>query len=123
MRAAKGVGKKSVRSFLDTVFGAGDAPIVADSKTAMQAINAALSTLHPREEEVIRARHFDAEPPLSYAQIGTALGRADGTGISVTRERVRQIEAKALRKLRHPDRARLLRPIIGPPPFVAPEYA
>jgi len=37
-----------------------------------------------------------------------------GQQFSVTRERIRQIEAKALRKLRHPSRARLLRALLDP---------
>lgn len=60
-----------------------------------------LSTLTPREEKVIRMRFGIGE-------------RSDhtleevGRDFSVTRERIRQIEAKALRKLRHPSRARKL---------------
>jgi RNA polymerase primary sigma factor len=34
----------------------------------------------------------------------------------VTRERIRQIESKALRKLRHPSRSRKLRAFLSPPP-------
>ena len=61
-----------------------------------------LATLTPREEQVLRLRFGIGE-------------RSDhtleevGTHFAVTRERIRQIEAKALRKLRHPSRARRLR--------------
>ncbi|MEE8165095.1 MAG: sigma factor-like helix-turn-helix DNA-binding protein, partial [Myxococcota bacterium] len=36
-----------------------------------------------------------------------------GKDFAVTRERIRQIEAKALRKLRHPSRSRMLRGFVG----------
>ncbi len=61
-------------------------------------IDAVLRTLTPREEDVIRLR------------FGLSDGRCHtleevGTEFNVTRERIRQIEAKALRKLRHPVRS------------------
>ena len=61
-------------------------------------IDAVLKTLAPREEEVIRLR------------FGLRDGRCHtleevGSQFNVTRERIRQIEAKALRKLRHPVRS------------------
>jgi RNA polymerase primary sigma factor len=62
-----------------------------------------LQTLSPREERVLRMRfgldHGGDERTLEEV----------GQNFNVTRERIRQIEAKALRKLRHPSRARLLR--------------
>lgn len=65
-------------------------------------IDSVLHTLTPREEAVIRLR------------FGLKDGRCHtleevGTEFNVTRERIRQIEAKALRKLRHPSRARHLK--------------
>ncbi len=62
-----------------------------------------LSTLSEREEQVLRYR-FGLEDDTEYTleQVGKKFG--------VTRERIRQIEAKALRKLRHPNRAKYLRP-------------
>jgi RNA polymerase sigma factor (sigma-70 family) len=53
--------------------------------------NKALAWLSPREEKVIRMRFFDDD---TLEETACAFG--------VTRERIRQIEAKALRKLRHP---------------------
>ncbi len=64
-----------------------------------------LSTLTPREEKVLRMRFGIGE-------------RSDhtleevGQNFDVTRERIRQIEAKALRKLRHPSRAKRLRSFV-----------
>ncbi len=64
-----------------------------------------LATLTPREEKVLRMRFGIGE-------------RADhtleevGQDFDVTRERIRQIEAKALKKLRHPSRSKRLKPFI-----------
>lgn len=64
-----------------------------------------LATLTPREEKVLRMRFGIGE-------------RADhtleevGQDFDVTRERIRQIEAKALKKLRHPSRSKRLRPFL-----------
>ena len=57
-------------------------------------IDTVLSTLTPREEKVIRMRYGIGEPThYSLEEIGSRF--------SLTRERIRQIEIKALRKLRH----------------------
>jgi RNA polymerase primary sigma factor len=56
-----------------------------------------LSTLTPREEKVLRMRFgIDTEVDLTLEEVGK--------NFSVTRERIRQIEAKALKKLKHPNR-------------------
>lgn len=69
----------------------------------VKALNEMLSIITPREKRVIELR----------------FGTKDGQGRTLkevsqefnrTRERIRQIEAKALRKLRHPSRSRILRP-------------
>jgi RNA polymerase primary sigma factor len=61
-----------------------------------------LSTLTPREERVLRMRFGIGERvDHTLEEIGQRL--------AVTRERIRQIEAKAIRKLRHPTRRRHLR--------------
>ena len=61
-----------------------------------------LKTLTPRESKVLSLR-FGLEDghPRTLEEVGTEFG--------VTRERIRQIEAKALRKLRHPSRSKKLR--------------
>ncbi len=61
-----------------------------------------LHTLTPREEQVIRLRFgLDDGRPRTLEEVGRQF--------KITRERIRQIEAKALRKLRHPSRSKPLR--------------
>ena len=69
-------------------------------------ISEVLLTLTEREEKVIRL-HFGLEDGKSRTleEVGQMFG--------VTRERIRQIEAKALRKLRHPSRSRKLKDYMG----------
>ena len=62
----------------------------------------ALATLTPREEKVLRMRFGIAEKSDHTLE-------EVGMSFDVTRERIRQIEAKALRKLRHPSRSKKLR--------------
>ena len=77
----------------------------AEAQSTKELITALLHTLTPREERVLRMR------------FGIGLGKDHtlqevGDQFSVTRERIRQIEAKALRKLKHPSRSKRLRPLI-----------
>ncbi|HKK01519.1 MAG TPA: RNA polymerase sigma factor RpoD [Desulfuromonadales bacterium] len=64
-----------------------------------------LSTLTPREEKVLRMRFGIGEKSDHTLE-------EVGQDFAVTRERIRQIEAKALRKLRHPSRAKRLRSFV-----------
>ena len=65
-------------------------------------IGEVLTTLPPREQEVLRMRFgLDDGYPLTLEEVGLYF--------DVTRERIRQIEAKALRRLRHPKRSRKLK--------------
>jgi RNA polymerase primary sigma factor len=65
-------------------------------------VQTVLSTLSPREQEVVKMRFgLDGGYSLTLEEIGLYL--------DVTRERVRQIESKALRRFRHPRRANALR--------------
>ena len=65
-----------------------------------------LKTLSPKEEKVIKMRFgIDCEREHTLEEIGQEF--------SVTRERIRQIESKALRSLRSPDRIRRLRAVLA----------
>ena len=64
-------------------------------------LDAVLKTLSPREEKVLRYRYgLDDSSPKTLEEVGKIF--------NVTRERIRQIEVKALRKLRHPSRKKKL---------------
>ena len=64
-------------------------------------LNAVLKTLSSREEKVLRYRYgLDDSSPKTLEEVGKIF--------NVTRERIRQIEVKALRKLRHPSRKKKL---------------
>ena len=90
---------------------------IIEDKTAVSPIDSVISatlrdqtgqvlkTLSPREERVLRMRFGVGN--------GTELTLEEvGRSFSVTRERIRQIESKALRKLRHSSRAARLRPLL-----------
>jgi len=65
-------------------------------------IEEVLDTLNEREQRVLRLRFgLDDGKARTLEEVGREFG--------VTRERIRQIEAKALRKLRHPQRSKKLR--------------
>ncbi|HLT22865.1 MAG TPA: RNA polymerase sigma factor RpoD [Bacteriovoracaceae bacterium] len=72
------------------------------SVTLSEQTRSVLSTLTPREEKVLRMRFGIGEKSDHTLE-------EVGQDFFVTRERIRQIEAKALRKLRHPSRAKLLK--------------
>lgn len=74
----------------------------ATTRGLSEATNDVLSSLTPREERVLRMRFgIDMNTDHTLEEVGRQF--------DVTRERIRQIEAKALRKLRHPNRSDLLR--------------
>jgi RNA polymerase primary sigma factor len=83
-----------------------DTPVTSVTQELLREdINEVLSTLTPREQQVLRLRFgLDDGRPRTLEEVGQEFG--------VTRERIRQIEAKALRKLRHPNRNRRLREYI-----------
>ena len=82
-----------------------DAPAPADAAShtlLKEQLSDVLKTLTPREEKVLRLRFgLDDGRPRTLEEVGKQF--------NITRERIRQIEAKALRKLRHPSRSKPLR--------------
>ncbi len=78
-------------------------PFEATSRSLLrEQILAVIDTLTPREQKVIRMRYgLDDGFPKTLEQVGQEF--------NVTRERIRQIEAKALRKLRNPSRSKRLK--------------
>ena len=75
---------------------------VAESNMLKEQLIQVLNTLTPREEKVLRLRYgLDDSHPRTLEEVGKEF--------NVTRERIRQIEAKALRKLRHPNRIKKLK--------------
>ncbi|MBI4462284.1 MAG: RNA polymerase sigma factor RpoD [Acidobacteria bacterium] len=82
-----------------------DAVITLNLKEQTEAV---LKTLTPREEKVIKMRFgLDDGSEHTLEEVGQSF--------TVTRERIRQIEAKALRKLRHPSRAKKLKAFLEGP--------
>jgi RNA polymerase primary sigma factor len=80
----------------------------AEKIEASEQIQMVLKTLTPKEEKVIRMRFgIGADRDHTLEEVGRHL--------SITRERVRQIEAKALRKLKHPSRLKALKKLTTTP--------
>jgi RNA polymerase primary sigma factor len=75
------------------------------SQDLMTQVERALATLSPKEKEILRLR-------FGIGEEGEHTLEEVGKRFAVTRERIRQIEAKALRKLRHPLRGRNLKAFI-----------
>ncbi len=82
--------------------GASEPADIASYMMLREQLASVLKTLTPREEQVLCLRYGLADGKMhTLEEVGDAF--------EVTRERIRQIEAKALRKLRHPSRSKLLK--------------
>ncbi|MEO0259040.1 MAG: sigma-70 family RNA polymerase sigma factor, partial [candidate division WOR-3 bacterium] len=82
----------------------------ARSYVLKERIDEVLQTLSKRERKILEYRFgLNGHPPKTLEEVGAIFG--------ITRERVRQIEAKAIKRLRHPMRMQRLRPLIEPPDF------
>ena len=81
-----------------------DSDLIKDSLNAE--VNRALDTLSEKEAEVIRHYYgISKKQPMSLQEIGDAFG--------LTRERVRQIKEKGIRRLRHTSKSKILRTYLG----------
>ncbi len=90
--------------FIEDEQAAAPTDVVAFSMLKEQLIGV-LDTLTPREEKVLRLRYgIDDGRPRTLEEVGKEF--------NVTRERIRQIEAKAIRKLRHPSRCKRLKDFV-----------
>ena len=88
-------------TFIEDEKSASPSDVVAFQMLKKQLISV-LDMLTPREEKVLRLRYgIDDGRPRTLEEVGKEF--------NVTRERIRQIEAKALRKLRHPSRSKKLK--------------
>ena len=85
----------------ETVISSDDTFEEVYTKDLSEVIANMLSNLKPREEEIIRLRYGFDGPEQTLEQVGNKF--------NITRERVRQIENKVIRKLRHPSKAKILR--------------
>lgn len=106
MHAMEGDGVPAIAKMLiDTTMGPEECAMQAALRATMSDL---LDTLPPKESEILRLRFgLDDDEEHTLEEIGQTLG--------VTRERIRQIEAKALHRLRHPSRAGMLRVFLEPP--------
>ena len=100
------IGKEEDSRLGDFIEANGETPEDQVSKSLLREdLESVLDTLSPRERDVLRLRYgLDDGRMKTLEEIGQIF--------NVTRERIRQIEAKALRKLRHPNRNSILKEYI-----------
>jgi RNA polymerase primary sigma factor len=100
------IGKEEDSRLGDFIEADGETPEDEVSKTLLREdLENVLDSLNPRERDVLRLRYgLDDGKMKTLEEIGQIF--------NVTRERIRQIEAKALRKLRHPNRNSILKEYI-----------
>lgn len=75
---------------------------IVEEQLRKEAISSVIATLTPKEKAILTMRFgLDGKEPMTLEQVGKLH--------DVTRERIRQIEVKAIKKLRHPSRAKALK--------------
>jgi DNA-binding CsgD family transcriptional regulator len=80
-------------------------PFIVNGETLDEVVTRVLRSLTERESQVLQLRYgLEDGQSLTLEKVGRELG--------VTRERIRQIEAKAFRKLKHPTRSRHIEPFV-----------
>ena len=79
-----------------------------------ECLHAVLKTLNPKEQHILERRFGLNGPAETYEAIGDTFG--------VSRERIRGIEAQAMRKLRSPSRLNRLKGVVPPVPVKVPEH-
>lgn len=85
----------------DSILSEEDALCAVQKRLLQEEVAAVLSKLTPKEERILRLRYgFDGQE-RTLEEVGSEF--------NVTRERIRQIEVKAIRKLRHPSKSKLLK--------------
>jgi len=94
---------------ISKIYGKNPLPVEPPDVDLYKAVDQLLATLTPREEDILRFR-FGIHGPngaetITLREIGERFG-------GVTANRIRQIEAKALRKLRHPQRSKKQKPYL-----------
>lgn len=104
LQAPVGDEESELQDFISDIKAPSPYNSTVEKETAEQ-VERVLSTLTPREEKVLRMRFG-----IGMARDHTL--EEVGRELSLTRERVRQIEAKALRKLKHPSRIRILKTLV-----------
>lgn len=95
------IGEMFAKLSKDTVLSEEDALAWVDDNFVRNEISKALSTLSPKESDIIRLRYGLDGAEKTLEEVGNKF--------NVTRERIRQLEAKALRRLRHPNITAILK--------------
>lgn len=101
------IGEEEDTSLMDVIpdFNSTSLENIVNNKDLKESIADVIKYLSPREQYVLNRRFgLDGSVPKTLDEVGNEL--------SVTRERIRQVEAKALRKLRFPSRAAILKPYL-----------
>jgi DNA-directed RNA polymerase sigma subunit (sigma70/sigma32) len=109
-KTCAGFAPASWLGILEDVFGVSISDKLDSIDIAWDGLSAALATLDTRDVLILKLRYVDG---LTLEESGKKLPRKDKLKGPITPEIVRQIEARALRKLRHPSRIRIINSCIA----------